>query len=659
MDEKKIGIEAETETKNEVKAATETTEPDKAHALSKAKLSRKERKERKALLRLYRKGSVSEEYLVKSGISEKSFSFVYACGRKNKLSVAESFYNAAYVSSLDKFENSDKKVASELKNTFSHPKGWYEESAHNWKTNFWSTVCSFLGALPHGFSAIRNAAKKSLKKMRKGYNKGTSHMYGTYKIYLNFFRYAKKLLGLAIPVLCIVLFVNYASSKLQDTVACTVYINGQEQGSINDINILIDAKNHTEDAFSKSIGYHFYLSDDIDVKLTTENKSKIISESELYSVFNNVVSTHIVPGYGLYIDDQFVAASENHLAVETIAAELKEIAKAGSEKNDGSGEYSVKVVNKIEVISKNYSADMLKTESEIREALGLKVQSSNDFDGLTVYEIYYDTLKRIKKSLGFEEEPKKIEVMSHGGSDSTSPFHGTNPSEIVLEYTIVRVETVEEDYAYSVEEIESDKYLLGTQKIEALGSKGRRIATYSVTYDKDGNELSRELVEQEITKPAKNRVVYVGTRIATEEELATTATGTFIMPYENNYISSGYGLRNVSTFGTREFHNAWDITGPYAAPIKASDGGVVSHVGFTSGYGNHVIIDHENGYETVYAHLSQATVKKGTRVGQGSIIGKMGATGRVTGVHVHFEIRKDGATVDPREFFDFDIVIRH
>ena len=449
-------------------------------------------------------------------------------------------------------------------------------------------------------------------------------MYGTYKIYLNFFRYAKKLLGLAIPVLCIVLFVNYASSKLESPVACAVYINGQEHGSISDINTLIDAKNQTEDAFSKSIGQRFYLNDSIDVKLTSGNESKLISESELYSVFNNVVSSHIVPGYGLYIDDRFVAASENHLAVETIAAELKEIAKAGSEKNDVSGEYSVKVVNKIEVISKNYSADMLRTEREIREALGLKVQSSENFEGFTVYEIYYDNLKRIKKSQGFEEEPKKIEVMSTGGSDSTSRFPGTNPSEIVLEYTIVRVETVEEDYAYSVEAIESDKYLLGTQKIESLGSKGRRIATYSVTYDKDGNELSRELIEQEITKPAKNRVIYVGTRIATEEELATTATGTFIMPYENNYISSGYGLRNVSTFGTREFHNAWDITGPYGAPIKASDSGIVSHVGYTSGYGNHVIIDHENGYETVYAHLSQATVKKGTRVGQGNIIGKNG-----------------------------------
>ncbi len=292
------------------------------------------------------------------------------------------------------------------------------------------------------------------------------------------------------------------------------------------------------------------------------------------------------------------------------------------------------------------------TEEEIRVILGLDLQVKETVQTVAVKELYYQGISKIKQGINTKPETSKIVVdndtVTIDADGQNITLTGGTSSEITLGYLITRMETAEEDVPYEIIEIETENFLAGSRKVDTFGKNGRRIATYSVTYDKDG-EVGRELVSEEILKESQPKIIYIGTRVPTEEELKTTATGTFIMPY-NNYLSSSYGIRNVKEFGTREFHNAWDIPGPYGSNILASDGGVVSYVGYSSGYGNHVIIDHENGYETVYAHLSRATVKKGTRVGQGDVIGRMGASGRVTGVHVHFEIRKDGTAIDPELF---------
>lgn len=99
------------------------------------------------------------------------------------------------------------------------------------------------------------------------------------------------------------------------------------------------------------------------------------------------------------------------------------------------------------------------------------------------------------------------------------------------------------------------------------------------------------------------------------------------------------------------YHTALDIANPGLPGIAAGDEGVVSLVEYLRyGYGQHIIIDHGNGLSTLYAHLSEIYVKPGDRVARGQIIGKMGSTGRSSGPHLHFEVRKNGVPVDPRPF---------
>lgn len=99
------------------------------------------------------------------------------------------------------------------------------------------------------------------------------------------------------------------------------------------------------------------------------------------------------------------------------------------------------------------------------------------------------------------------------------------------------------------------------------------------------------------------------------------------------------------------YHNALDIANNAAPGIAAADGGTVLDVQFLRyGYGYHVIVGHGNDLSTLYAHLSEIYVKPGDRLAHGQILGRMGSTGRSTGTHLHFEVRKNGVIVNPLPF---------
>lgn len=114
-------------------------------------------------------------------------------------------------------------------------------------------------------------------------------------------------------------------------------------------------------------------------------------------------------------------------------------------------------------------------------------------------------------------------------------------------------------------------------------------------------------------------------------------------------INSPFGSRFHPVLKRRIFHQGVDTPVRYEASYAAADG-TVSTAGSMSGYGLIIIIKHKNGYETRYAHLSKIAVKPGQKVKAGDYIGKTGATGRVTGPHLHFEVRKNGKALNPMVF---------
>jgi murein DD-endopeptidase MepM/ murein hydrolase activator NlpD len=119
------------------------------------------------------------------------------------------------------------------------------------------------------------------------------------------------------------------------------------------------------------------------------------------------------------------------------------------------------------------------------------------------------------------------------------------------------------------------------------------------------------------------------------------ASRKFMWPVAQGVVSSGFGIRNGA------MHDGVDIAAPAGTPVYAADSGVVIFAGTLHGYGNTVIIRHDDGYATVYGHNQRNLVAEGVRVARGQEVGIIGRSGRTTGANLHFEVRRDNVAKDP------------
>ena len=128
-----------------------------------------------------------------------------------------------------------------------------------------------------------------------------------------------------------------------------------------------------------------------------------------------------------------------------------------------------------------------------------------------------------------------------------------------------------------------------------------------------------------------------------------------IQPVRNENLkqmASGFGYRTDPFTKARKMHEGMDFTAKTGTPIYATGDGVVEKADNTaSGYGNHIVIRHGFGYETLYGHLSRYKCRAGQHIKRGDIIGYVGSTGRSEGPHLHYEVHKNGKVVNPLNFY--------
>ena len=155
----------------------------------------------------------------------------------------------------------------------------------------------------------------------------------------------------------------------------------------------------------------------------------------------------------------------------------------------------------------------------------------------------------------------------------------------------------------------------------------------------DVNDIRSDAIKE-------GEILFVPGAKMTPEALKLALGEMFIYPVRKR-ITSPFGWRADPFTGVRSFHAALDLAGSIGTPVKAAMDGTVSSVSVNRIYGNFIILSHAGGYQTLYAHLSAASVKKGDRVGQGSKIGEVGNTGLSTGPHLHFGVFKNGKAVNP------------
>lgn len=224
-------------------------------------------------------------------------------------------------------------------------------------------------------------------------------------------------------------------------------------------------------------------------------------------------------------------------------------------------------------------------------------------------------------------------------TDSEGAIESLQASGIKITYAVTETEI--KPIAFETVYQNSSSYYEGTKKTKTEGKEGEKQITYLVTYSGE-SETERTVSEEKTLKKPTDKVVLVGTK------KSTASTGSYAWPTKSVYITSHYGWRTI--FGERSFHYGIDLRAAVGTSIYAADGGEVTFVGSQSGYGKLIIIRHDNGDLTYYAHLNSFSVKKGERVYKGQLIAKSGKTGRVTGPHLHFEIRKNGKQVEPTKY---------
>ena len=193
------------------------------------------------------------------------------------------------------------------------------------------------------------------------------------------------------------------------------------------------------------------------------------------------------------------------------------------------------------------------------------------------------------------------------------------------------------------QEIEDKKSQIENKKVEQEEIK--RKTKYTGLYDKiEVEKLKSELEKEE--NELESEIEKIAAQSVVNGESQVISSGSWPVPGHSR-ISSPYGYRIHPIFNTKKMHTGIDIPAPTGTPTVSIDSGKVIFAGTKGGYGKTVMIQHDDGKVTLYAHNSALTVSVGQRVKKGQVVAKIGSTGNSTGPHLHFEVRINGKHVNP------------
>lgn len=205
-----------------------------------------------------------------------------------------------------------------------------------------------------------------------------------------------------------------------------------------------------------------------------------------------------------------------------------------------------------------------------------------------------------------------------------------------LEVVVDRQVYAKEELPFERKVIEDNTMFKGDTKKKQEGQVGVKGTTYSIS-EQNGRVIKKEVIKENVLEEPVTEIVVKGTKV-----VPSRGDGAFVWPTNGGYISSRQGYR------WSRMHKGIDIARPSNYTIKAADNGNIVYAGNKGdGYGNKIIIDHNNGYRTMYAHLASISVSVGQTVSRGTSIGIMGRTGNSTGIHLHFEVYQNGKIIDP------------
>ena len=447
-----------------------------------------------------------------------------------------------------------------------------------------------------------------------------------------------------LPVLALAGMVMVMQNTLRQPYALEVQVNGQTVGYVANEDVFNSAREAVQERIN-------YAGTDDDTQWTVEPTYTIsaahdvLDEGQMADAILKTSSDQISEGTALYLDGELTAVCSDGTALQSYLSSLLEPYEDPDDSNVTVG------FNK-EVTLENgiYFNENFQDESDVETMLsGVQQQEK-------IYTVQTgDTLWSIaqKNDLTFRELCELNTNFKGAALTETSNIQAgdeliVTKQEATLEVRITKIETWQEEIPYTTETSKSNEYNVGTKKTTQTGENGIRSVTAQRVYDTNGTQLSQQILSTEVVKEPVTEKIVVGTKKVTTSTSYITGSGQFIWPVP--------GYRNCSRWYGGS-HKGVDICAAAGTPIYASAGGTVTKAGYNkagagTGYGYSIIINHGNGYTTVYAHCLSLAVHAGQTVKQGQLIGYVGSTGRSSGNHCHFEIRRNGSYIAPQNVFN-------
>ena len=446
-----------------------------------------------------------------------------------------------------------------------------------------------------------------------------------------------------LPVCALAIMVTVFNNTIRQPYALEVQVDGQTVGYVANEDVFNSAREAVQERINYAGTDHAKWT--VEPTYTVTVAHKTLDENEMADAILKSASDQISEGTALYLDGELTAVCTDGVSLQSYLSSLLEPYEDPENSNVTVG------FNK-EVTLENgiYFNDSFQDEADVE----------NELSGVQQQEKIYtvqagDTLWSIaqKNDLTFRELCELNTSFKGGTLTENSNIQAgdqliVTKQEAMLEVRITKVETWQEEIPYSTETSKSSEYTVGTKKTVQTGVNGLRQITAQRVYNTDGIQLSQKILSTEVVQEPVAEKIVEGTKKVTSSTAYITGSGQFIWPVPGyRYCSRWYGGN----------HKGVDICAAAGTPIYASAGGTVTKAGYNkagagTGYGYSIIISHGNGYTTVYAHCLSLAVHSGQTVKQGQLIGYVGSTGRSSGNHCHFEIRRNGSYIAPQNVFN-------
>lgn len=430
-----------------------------------------------------------------------------------------------------------------------------------------------------------------------------------------------------------------------------VAVNGQEAGIVSSPQVIDDYKLAKYKQLEEKYPDIHMVTNHEDIRITPEKAFKPESDdSAALAKLDGMLTTHAV-GVKLVVDGKVIGILKDQEAADSVLNEIKTkyvpqkdqkngkvvvLAAHSQDLKPGESELEqVDFVQKVDVLPASIQPGELDDPNELVE----RIQTGGVKENLYTVE-KGDCLGCIAKKFNISKQS-----IYQNNPDIVEDFikEGQQLNLTVLQ-PLLSVKTVEEvvenqEVQYDTEVITDDSMRAGVVQQVKPGKNGMKKVAFRVTKI-NGEMNDEEMIREEMVEEPVNAVVRKGTKVVLGE-----GSGKFAWPVVSASLTSGYGSR----WG--KLHKGVDLVSGNRA-ILASDNGKVVYAGYRNDYGNCIIIDHNNGYRTLYGHMSKLNVSVGKIVEKGENIGVMGSTGDSTGTHLHFEILRNESVENPLKYLN-------